>query len=494
VRQLLAESVVLAAVGGAAGLLIGYASAKLFATLLEDAFGAPGWVGLDGRVLAISAAAALLTSVVFGLLPAWHATRVDLRETLIQSGSPSIAGAARSWPRRAMVVVEVALGVMLLVGAGLMLRSFDYLMRLRPGFDGTGVMTASLSLQDARYQSAARVNQLFEQTTAKMREIAGVENAAACLTLPYERALNIGGRWVGAKPGKELIGIMNQTYVTPSYFETLRIPVVRGRVFTAADSADAAPVVVVNQAFVLKFSPDEDPIGRQINAGGARTIVGVVGDIQQKRSWGNAGPMVAAEATYIPVAQTNDAFVKMVHTWFSPSWVVRRSGWKPGIAVEMQRAVQSVDPLLPFAKFRTLDDVRGETLAMQRAQAMLLSVLATLALLLAAVGLYGLVATSVAARTRELGIRLALGATTPRAIVAAAGPGIVLSFVGVVIGLGAARLAVRIVQRFVWGVTTGDPLTFAATGAVVFAVAAFASLVPALRVVRLNPIRALRQT
>jgi ABC-type antimicrobial peptide transport system permease subunit len=184
----------------------------------------------------------------------------------------------------------------------------------------------------------------------------------------------------------------------------------------------------------------------------------------------------------------------MVHTWFSPSWVVRRSGWKPGIASEMQRAVQSVDPLLPFAKFRTLDDVRGETLAMQRAQAMLLSVLAALALVLAAVGLYGLVANSVTARTRELGIRLALGATAPRAVAVAAGPGIALALVGVVIGLGAARVAARVVQQFVWGVTIGDPLTFAVTAAVVFAVAAIASLVPALRIVRLNPIRALRQT
>src|SRR5262249_49569002 len=161
-------------------------------------------------------------------------------------------------------------------------------------------------------------------------------------------------------------------------------------VFTPADSADATPVIVVNQAFVRRYSPDDDPIGRQINSGGTRTIVGVVGDIQQKRSWGNAGPLVASEATYIPGAQTRDAYVKMGHAGFSPSWFVRLSAPKPGIAGEMQRAVQAIDPLLPFAKFRTLDEVRSETLAMQRAQASLLAVLAGLALLLAAVGLYGL--------------------------------------------------------------------------------------------------------
>jgi putative ABC transport system permease protein len=491
-RQLLTESLVLGIAGGAAGIALGYATAQLFATLLENAFGAPGWVGLDLRVLAISAVASVATSIAFGLLPAMHATRVDLRETLVHSGSPSIAGAARSWPRRALVVVEVALGVVLLVSAGLMVRTLDQLMRLRPGFDGHGVMTATLSLQDARYQSAARVNQLFEQTVARMRDIPGVTDAAVCLTLPYERALNLGGRWVAAKPGAERIGIANQTYVSSSYFETLRIPVIRGRVFTAADAAGAEPVIIVNQAFVKRYSPDEDPIGRQINSGGVRTIVGVVGDIQQKRSFGNAGPIVAAEATYIPAAQANDALMKMVHTWFSPSWIVRVSGPAAGIAAEMQQAVQAVDPLLPFAKFRTLDDVRGETLATQRAQAMLLSTLGGLALLLSAIGLYGLVASSVSERTRELGIRMALGASTRRAVISAAAPGVVLGLVGIVIGLVAARFSVTVMRSLVWGVSPGDPLSFAVAGVAVFAVAMVATLVPALRIVRLNPISALR--
>src|SRR5262249_25276794 len=157
-----------------------------------------------------------------------------------------------------------------------------------------------------------------------IRRVPGVENAAACLTLPYERALNVGGRWVGAKPGAEVIPIMNMTYVTPGYFETLHIPVLRGRVFAAADGTQAGRVIIVNQAFVKRYSPDEDPIGRQISsAGGPRTVIGIVGDIQQKAGWGNFGPLGAVPASYIPAAQTNDAFVKMVHTWFSPSWVVR---------------------------------------------------------------------------------------------------------------------------------------------------------------------------
>jgi hypothetical protein len=284
------------------------------------------------------------------------------------------------------------------------------------------------------------------------------------------------------------------TYVTPAYVGTLRIPLVRGRVFTDADAANAAPAIVVNQAFVARSSPDRDPIGRQLLVSGAtRTIVGIVGDIQQKAGWGNFGPVAAVPASYIPAGQTSDAFLKMVHAWFAPSWFVRLQGPRDGIVGDMQRAVEAVDPLLPFAKFRTVDDVRGEAVAMQRAQAMLLGALAGLALLLAAVGLYGLVANGVAERTRELGIRMALGASSPQTIVSAALPGFLLALAGVAIGGVAARLGASTLRHLVWGVSVADPLTFAVAIGVVLAVAAVAALVPALRIVRLNPIRALRR-
>jgi len=493
VRQLLVESLVLAALGGAAGLAFGYVSSQLFATLLQDAVGVRGGIALDARVLIICGASALVTSIAFGLFPALQASRVNLRETLVESGSYAIAGASRRWPRRMMVIVEVALGVTLLVGAGLLIRTFDHLLNRPAGFDGTHAMTATLSLQDARYKSADKVNTLFERTIANMRRVPAVQNAAVALTLPYERALNVGGQWIGAKPGTERIGIMNQTYVTPAYFDTLRIPVIRGRVFTDADSANAARVIVVNQAFVKSYSPDEDPIGRQIRSGTAiATVVGVVGDIQQKTSWGNFGPIGAAPASYIPAAQTSDSFIALVHTWFSPSWFVRLNGPAAGVAAEMQRAVQSVDPLLPFAKFRTFDDVRGEAVARQRAQALLLGSLAGLAVLLAAVGLYGLVANGVAERTRELGIRLALGASARQAIGSAAGPGLVLGAIGVAAGLVIARAAAATMRHLVWGVAVSDPATFAAAAATVLLVVVIAAVVPALRIGRLSPIRALR--
>jgi predicted permease len=493
VRQLLTESVVLASCGGVLGLAVGGAGARLASALLKDAFGITGNIGLDMRVVAVTAAAALATSVIFGLLPAVYATRVEPRDTLVEFGNVSIAGTARHWPRRLIVVSEVALSVMLLVGAGLLIRTFDHLTRLRPGFDGTHVMTATLSLQDARYRTSARVNQLVDRTLARMHEIPGVDRAAVALTLPYERALNVSGRWVGAKPGAEQVPLMNLTYVSPEYFEALRVPLVRGRVFTPLDTAIGSTVIIVNEAFVRRSSPDEQVLGRQIVvAGRPRTVIAVVGDIQQKWSFGNYGPIAAVPASYIPVAQTNDAFLTLMNTWFAPSWFVRTSGPQQGIVPAMQRAVASVDPMLPFAKFRTLDNVRADAVATERARATLLATFAGLALLLAGIGLYGLVASSIAERTRELGIRVALGATPSRAIATVAAPGLVLAAAGIVVGLVAARAGAQMVRHLVWGISVGDATTFTIAAVGVAVVATIATLAPSLRIARLNPIQALR--
>ena len=487
VRQLLSESLLLAILGGAAGIALGYVGVQVFSSVLQDAFGVGKDVALNGRVLAATAAVSFATSVAFGLLPAFQASRVDLRAAM---GVTSVAATAHRWPRRLMVGAEVALGVVLLVGAGLLLKTFDRLMHQRPGFDSTHVMSATLSLQDARYATAERVNQLFDRSLEGMRGTPGVENAAVALTLPYERALNMGGRFVGGKT----IPILNLTYVTSGYFDTLRIPIQRGRVFTEADSANAAPVMVVNLAFVKRYSPDQDPLGRQVLLSGPRTIVGIVGDIQQKAGWGNFGPVGAMPAAYVPAAQETGGAFQMVHTWFSPSWIVSAAGPQAGIAEAMQRAVQAVDPLLPFAKFRTLDTVRGEAVAKQRAQAMLLGSLALLALVLAAVGIYGLVANSVAERTRELGIRMALGATPMETLRVAAAPGLILGAAGVVVGLAAARAASRVMQSLVWGVSVRDPLTFGIAAGAVLIVAIVATPTPTFRILRLNPVRALRQS
>jgi ABC-type antimicrobial peptide transport system permease subunit len=221
-------------------------------------------------------------------------------------------------------------------------------------------------------------------------------------------------------------------------------------------------------------------------------VIGVIGDIQQKWSFGNYGPIAAVPASYIPVAQTNDAFLTLMNTWFAPSWFVRTSGPQQGIVPAMQRAVASVDPMLPFAKFRTLDDVRAEAMATERARATLLATFAGLALLLAGIGLYGLVASSIAERTRELGIRVALGATPSRAIATVAAPSLVLAAAGIVVGLVAARAGAQMVRHLVWGISVGDATTFTIAAVGVAVVATIATLAPSLRIARLNPIQALR--
>ena len=401
VRQLLTESVVLAALGGAAGVLLGYAGSRAFATLLEDAFGvAPAGIGLDARVLAITVARARSAPASCSVsCRRCRRAGVNLRAALVDSGSGSIAGAARSWPRRVLVVAEVALGVVLLVGAGLLIRSFERLMTLRAGFDRHArddgdALAAGRALSDAgEGEPVLRRVARAHAADPRRRERGRIADAAVRARAQPRRAL--GRREARRRGDPDHEPDLRHAGVFPDAAHSghPRPCVHRGR------AASAAPVIVVNQAFVARSSPDQDPIGRQIAGGGvARTIVGIVGDIQQKAGWGNFGPVAPVPASYIPAAQTNAAYLRMVHTWFSPSWFVRLRAPQPGIAAEMQRAVETVDPLLPFAKFRTLDDVRGEAVATQRAQTVLLGALAALALLLAAVGLYGLVANTVAER------------------------------------------------------------------------------------------------
>jgi predicted permease len=362
------------------------------------------------------------------------------------------------------------------------------LTELRPGFDATNVITATLSLQDARYETNARVNQLFDRSLDGIRQVPGVERAAVALTLPYERALNEGFRFVGEEVQQEVI---NLTYVTPEYFEALRIPIRRGRLFVDTDSKASLPVAVVNEAFVRRHSPNQDPIGRQLSIG---TIVGVVGDIQQRAGWGDYGPVAAIPAAYVPAAQFADAGFTLVHTWFSPSWIVRTAGPQQGVIQQIQRAVQTVDPQLPFKAFRTFDDVRAEAVAVQRVQAQLLGSLSALALLLATVGIYGLTASGVTERTRELGIRIALGATPLQTVRTAGLPAVWLAAVGVAIGLVLARGGAGLMRRLVFGVPVTDPATFLLAGSLVLVAASVAALVPSLRILRLNVITALRRT
>ena len=491
--QLLSESLLLALGGGVLGLFIGEFALRGLVSLNPNEFSMWGGVHLDLRVMAVSLAVSLATSILFGLFPAWEATAVDLRSALAEAGRGS-SGGRRLWKRQALVFVEVALGVMLVVGAGLLIRTLGTLLNANPGFNPNHVLTASLSLQDARYQTTAAASRLFRETLERIRAIPGVKSAAVALSLPYQRPLNDGIQQVSGH-SIERNSITDMTWATPGMFEALQIPLLRGRVFSEADNASASKVMVVNQAFVSRFFPnDSEPLGAMVKTEGIQyQIIGVVATVQQKNGWGSGwGPIDAFAQAYVPVTQISDGLFSVANVWFSPSWIVRTHGNVPGLAEAMRRSLQSVDPRLPFSSFQTLSQVRGKSLTEQRYLAALFSTLAGLAILLAALGLYGLVAQSVAQRTREMGIRLALGATTAKVVRTAVTPSIVLALAGIAAGLFVSLFATRLLKSLIWGVTSTDPLTFVTVALVLALVAALASLIPALRLTRLQPAQTLR--
>ena len=498
VRQLLIESALLALAGAAAGLLVALGVLRALGSLAQKVFDLWQPLQLNAAVLLATLAIALATSVLFGLVPALQTSRLDVQAALAETGTRGVAGGSSRWPRRLLVVAEVALGVVLLVSAGLLIRTFIHLRDLNPGFDETNLVTASVSLQDARYQDPTAIGQLFGDTITRLRAVPGVQNAAAALGMPYTRLLNDGFRRVdGPHPDAPDAGhFMNETYVTPGFFETLKIPVRAGRTTSDADTASSTLVAVVNDAFVARYYKDDpDVVGRHVATEG-RTfeIVGVVGSVEQ----GGGGfssteaPIGTLPCIYVPVTQMTAGFLAVIHRWFEPSWVVRSTLPLETVVPELRKAIVSVDPQLPIAQVKTIDDLRGERLASQRFMVGLVAGLGVIALVLAAVGIHGLIASSVNERTRELGIRLALGATAGQAVRAVVVPGLVLAAVGVVIGAAAATAVSRLLQSFIWGVTPSDPTTFAAVIGSLLTIAFIASLVPALRVLRLDPAATLR--
>jgi predicted permease len=490
VRQLLTESVLLALGGCALGVVIGIKALAWLKDLGAENLQLWHPIAIDARVLGAMLGISLVTSILFGLAPALQTSRVDLRSVLVEGGR-GVAGGRRRWWRNALVACEVALSLVLLVSAGLLVRTLGYLNGLNPGFDDRGVITAQASLQDARYKTSAAVSRLFTRTLDRIRAIPGVQSAGAALTLPYERPLNMGFRTVDGSD-TEPHGI-EMVYCTPGYFETMRMPVRRGRGVREADTAEAPPVVVVSESFARKYFRGREAVGGHLNVGrkDIREIVGVVGDVQQHSGLGNFGPLSLEPTIYIPAAQTNDAFVQLVHTWFSPKWAIRTSGGA-GIEGPVQAAIAAVDPQLPIARFRTMDELRGRITREQRYNATLFSAIAGLALLLAALGLSGLIAQSVSQRTHELGVRMALGASAAQAMLTTMKPGLLLAGAGVAIGYGLSRVAVRLLESSLWGVKSTDATTFAGAAAILVVVAGVAALLPSIRILRIDPARTLR--
>lgn len=491
VTQLMIESTVLALAGGVTGLLFARAALNVIVETGSEVLGLWRPVQLDARVLAATAVLSLGSAVVFGLAPAMLAGRTDLSAAMAAAGARAVAGTSGA-ARRILLVGQMALAVVLLLAAGLLLRSLLHLQTLEPGFDPANVYTVRVSLQDARYESRERVEAVLEEGVARVRAVAGVQAAAASLGLPYERLLNLPFRF----PEGELEpanAITNLTYVTPGFFEALRLAVLGGRPLGRGDVHDSPAVIVVNDAFVQTYLTDGVPLGQRVNiAGEEREIVGVVSSAQQRPGWGDFGPLAPTPLVYMPLAQTSDSLVTLVHGWFTPAWIVRFSEGGAASLPQVKEAFASVDPLLPLARTESIAAVRDTTLAPQRLIAVLVSALGVAALFLAAIGIHAVVGSSVTERTREIGIRMALGATGGHALRAVALPGFVLAGIGAVLGGVLAYAATSFLQSFLWGVERFDPATFSAVAATFMVVAAVACLLPALRVLGLDPATTLR--
>ena len=490
-RQMLTESFVIAMLGVVVS--VGVAAAAIRGlNVIAVQFGVWQGVRFDWRVMLAATVLATLTSIAFGLGPALQAMRIDVRNALTEGGSRSVAGSKPRLARNLLVSAEIAISLVLVVSAGLLIRSLVHAQALDAGFQREGLLTASVSLQDARYRDGSSVVALFNRTLERLRSTPGIESAAVGLHVPFQRWLNQGLNVLdGPSAGRRAGSTWN--YVTSGYFDTLKVRVVAGRVIDDRDTDKSLPVAVVNQAFADRVLREPNPIGRHISAGESGKpieIVGVVSDVPQRDDFGPGSRNGNIQAIYIPVTQFTG--FELVHTWFSPNWIVRSSKPSELVTRAISEAVMSADPMLPVASFRSFDDLISSALTMQRIGLWLLGSMAALALLLASVGIYGLIAHSVTERRREIGIRPALGGALSRVVAATAGSGMVLALGGVVAGLVMSAAVTRVLRNVLYGVSPLDPLTFAGAAAVLLTVAAVASVVPALRIAALDPASTLR--
>jgi predicted permease len=486
-RQLWVENLLLAFVGGIAGVAVGFGALRGLLLLLPEHFLPVASVPLNGRVLAFTLLLSLLTSVIFGMLPALATRRLDLRSAI---ASRAVIGGDRLRLRQALIVGEVALTVVLLAASGLLIRTLIHLQTLPAGFDATGVMTARASLDDARYHDPAAFRKLLSESILAMRQIPGVQHAAVGLSLPYERALNSGVTLSDGKDAGQQV-MTGVVYVTPDYFGALQIPVRMGRTFTEEDGPDSQHVAVVNETFARKFFHGTSPIGRYVDKD--TMIVGVVEDVTIAPGLEVNAPLSGEESMYIPATQVDGKLLSLVHVWFQPSWIVRTAGPVEGLTAQMQHALASVDSNLPFSGFYRMSDLQAKTLATQRVEVALLSGMAGLALLLSAVGVFALVANIVAQKTREIGIRIALGSTIRQAMVHVGTPGVRASILGMMLGLILCAGALRTMQSVLYGVSVYDMTTILAVVGVLGLVTLIASMVPTLRIAGIDPAKTLRE-
>jgi putative ABC transport system permease protein len=483
IRQLLIESVLLALIGGGFGLLLATWGVNLIIATGPTSIPRLQQVALDTRVLLFTFLVSTVVGIGFGLIPALHASKPDLNDSLKDASRGSTEGLHRSRVRSLLVVTEVALSLVLLIGAGLLLKSFVRLLQTSPGFDATHVMALDIPLGRQRYDTPAKQADFFHRLVDRVKTVPGVQSAGVVNLLPlgntdYVLSFNIAGQ-PPFPPGSEAAA--NYTVVSPGYFEALKIPLRQGRLIGSEDKDKAPPVVLISEEFVQSYFPGQNPLGQRliVDEGVEREIVGIVGDVRRESL-----EVAAAPEFYLPYEQAPERRMNLV---------VRTDSSEPGSATATVRnALKELDRDQMVWQTRTLDQLVASSTAGRRFNLLLLGLFAGVALVLAALGIYGVMAYSVTRRTHEIGVRMALGAQMSDVLKLVLKKGMALAVVGVAIGVAIALALTRLMTSLLFGVAPTDSTTFIGLSLCLLAVALVACYIPARRATKVDPLVALR--
>jgi putative ABC transport system permease protein len=489
VRQLLIESLLLAGAGGLLGLLGAFWGVQGLTKLLPESLSKLQDVNIDARVFLFTLGVSVLTALVSGGVPALLAARTKPGATLSDVARDAGGGTSGRHVRRVLVVSEVALAVVLLVGAGLLIRSFQRLRQVNTGFTPANVLTMRMVLPMPKYANPEARRAFYDEALRRVKALPGVESAGMITFLPLSFngmnfSFSVEGR---VAPGDMNLPFALYRVVSPDYFRTMGIPLQRGRFFDAHDTADSQPVILISRRLAEQYWPGEDPTGKRLKIGPVDsanpwlTVVGVVGDVRQAGLYGEERMDL-----YAPYTQERRSFV-------SPrDLVVRTTADAASMAGAVRQAVWAVDKDQPISNVRTMDQVFAAAISKERFQTLLLGLFAALALLLSCIGLYGVISYSVAQRTHEIGVRVALGAQSGDVLKLVIRQGMMLTFVGLVVGIGTGLVVTRVLTDMVYGVTTTDPLTFGVAPLLLLLVAFLACYLPARRATKVDPLVALR--
>ena len=486
VRQLLTESVLLSLAGGVLGLILAVWWSDLLIALGKKDIPRAIQIGLDWRVLGFTLGVSVLTGLVFGLVPALHLSKTQLTESL-KEGRGAGAGARKNRVRGVLVVAELAIAVVLLVGAGLLIQSLWRLQHVNPGLQPENILTFNLSLPDVRYPSEKQVR-FYRDLIVRMRSLPGVQSASAVMPLPlsgdrFSISFQIEGRPVAPKDEPSADLFIAET----NYFRTMGIPIIKGRDFEDRDQHTSTPVIIITEQFARQYFPGENPVGKRIHPGIStwdnedstmREIIGVAGDVRNRAL--NTEPK---PAYYMPQSQL--PFTQLIA-------VVKSTNDPRALTGSLTREVRAMDPELPIFSVKTMEEYISSSVAAPRFNTTLLSIFAAVALVLTIIGLYGVMSYSVAQRTNEIGIRMALGAQTRDVLGLIVKDGMKLVLLGLVLGISGALGLTRLLSTLLFGVTTRDPVTFVAIAALLSFVAILACYIPAWRATRVDPLEALR--